>query len=112
MADLRIHSNEVAGINDSVVGAVDPGSPGIDVTNWGRAQGSTSDRGSDLADVVGKLGRLSTVARLGSNPSGRDTVEILGSNRDTSNQLCELVAVLGDGSLQGVDFVCDASLTT
>jgi hypothetical protein len=49
---------------------------------------------------------------VGSNTGGRDSVEILGADRDTSNQACEGSSVFGDGRLEGGDFSLDSSFST
>lgn len=49
---------------------------------------------------------------MGSNTGGRDSVEILGADRDTSNQACEGSSVFGDGRLEGGDFSLDSSFST
>jgi len=46
-----VHSDEVAGINDSVDPTFGPGSPGINVTNWNVGQARTLDSITNLADV-------------------------------------------------------------
>lgn len=106
---VRVHSDEVAGVDDGLVGAVDPGRPGVDVTNWYFAQTRSRNDGADLVDVVNDGLRISTHRRSGLNTRWRVSVEILAADRDTSNQACEGRAVLCDRLLEGRDFVVDGS---
>jgi hypothetical protein len=90
---VGIHSDPVDGVDDGLVRSVDPSSPGVNVTDGGSAQRSTSNGSSNLSDVGGEGSRISTISRLGSDTSGGDAVEILRANRDTSNKVCELGAI-------------------
>jgi hypothetical protein len=48
---VGVHSNPIASIDDGLVRAVDPSSPGVDVTDGGSAQGSIGNGGTNLANV-------------------------------------------------------------
>lgn len=48
---VGVHSDPIASIDDGLVRAVDPSSPGVDVTDGGSAQGSTGNGRTNLANV-------------------------------------------------------------
>lgn len=55
---------------------------------------------SDLLDIADELLRIGTNAALVEDASWRVTVEVLGSNGDSSNTRAELLAEVVDGELQ------------
>lgn len=82
--------------------------PSVDMSNRLSGQTGTCDGFSDFLDVVDQLARLSTRVRLAVlNGSRRDAVQVLASHRDTAYQVGESRAVLGNGVLEGGDFVVD-----
>lgn len=89
-----VDTDPVDGVNDSLVRTVDPRGPSIDVTNWSTCKWCTTDGLSELCDVFGKGGWVSTVARLGCDTCWADSVKILTSDRDTNDQICEGRSVL------------------
>lgn len=109
---VGVHANEVTGSNHGRIAPVDPRSPGIDVPDLGRRRSSTGDGRAHLRDIRGESSGTSSDAGIVGDTSGCDSVKILRSDRNTSNQRCESSAVLGDGSLEGVDLVGDGSLTS
>lgn len=82
------------------------------MSDRGTAQLGAGDGLADLADVGDQILGLSSVARLGSNASGGETVEILAADGETGDTAGELVTVLLDSTLQGCDLVVDAFLAS
>jgi hypothetical protein len=80
------------------------------VANGGTAEGSAGDGGSDLVDVVNKLGGFDTRTSVGLGTDDRVTVEIFTADGDTDDEVSEGIAVCGDGRLEGSDLV--AHVTT
>jgi hypothetical protein len=68
-------------------------------------QASSRDGGADGFDVLENGVRALANSSLGGNASGRVTVQILTTDRDTDNQFGEFVSVGGDGRLQGSNLV-------
>lgn len=67
--NVRIHSNPINSLCNSVVRSVDPSSPGINMSNGSSAQSSTGDCLSNLCNIADKVGRVGTIARVGSDTS-------------------------------------------
>lgn len=97
---VSVETEPVDSLDGSGVGAVGPGVPGIDVTDGGIAQAGTGDGGADLVDVVDQLGGLETGTGGGASADGGVTVEILGTDGDTDDQVGEVVTVGVDGGLE------------
>lgn len=74
---VGVHAKPVDGLSNSVVGAVGPGGPGVDVADLNTAQNSARDGGADLADVRNNGVGVGTNTSLGLNAGGRVTVKIL-----------------------------------
>lgn len=102
---IGINTEPVAGVNDGLVGVVGPGSPGVNVADGDILQAGSSDGGADSLDVLENGVRALANSGLGGDSSGRVTVQILTADRDTDNQLGEVVSVRGDGGLEGSNFV-------
>jgi len=86
---IRVHSQEIAGRNDGIVGAIDPSSPRVNVTDWNARDTGIAESGSNLTNVVDNIGWFGTDTSLVGNAGGRDTIEILRANRNTLNQVGE-----------------------
>lgn len=65
------------------------------------------DGGTDGLDVVDDIVGVLANTGLGSDTSGRVTVEILATDRNTNNQAGKVVTVGRDGGLQSSDFVVE-----
>lgn len=89
-----------------------PASPSIDVTNRNVGQARALDSVPKLADVRGNCGCVGSDTSVGSLSSWRGTVEILTSNRDTNNQLGEVITVLGNRGAQSCEFGREGTLAT
>jgi hypothetical protein len=110
---VGVHSNEIRRIDDSLVGTVDPGSPGVNMTDLNiPSWRSGLDCSLYLANVRSEGGWVSAISRVGSDTCWGDTVEIFASNRNASNKGCELRSPLGDGRVQGSDLGVKCSLST
>ena len=109
---VRVHADEVGGADDSVVGAVDPGSPGINVTDRLAAGRSASDGLSDLADVVSEVVWGSSDARLVDDARRRNAVQVLRAHGDTGDQVGEGGAELADGAGKGSQLIVDVGLAS
>jgi hypothetical protein len=110
---VGVHSNEIGRIDDSLVRTVDPGSPGVNMTDLNiPSWRSGLDCSFYLANVGSEGGWVSTISRVGSDTCWRDTVKIFASNRNTSNKRCELLSPLGDGRVQGSNLGVECSLST
>ena len=108
---VRVHANEVGSLDSGAVRAIDPGSPGVNVTDGNLAECSTSESLLDLANVVGYRGRASPNAGQVDDSSGRVTVEILTAHCDTITDACQLVAIGGDGGLESTELGIEPGLT-
>lgn len=82
---VGINTDPVAGVDNGVVGSVDPGGPGIDMTNTDTAQGGARDSSSNLFNVVDDSIRVSSNGGASSDTGRRVSVEILTSYSNTSN---------------------------
>lgn len=82
------------------------------MSDRGARQRGAGDGLADLADVRDESRGLSSVASLGSNAGGRETVEVLAADGETGDTAGELITVLLDGTLQGGDLVVDAFLAS
>jgi hypothetical protein len=118
---VRVHSDEVAVVNNGITGAVNPieasqslsrrasmfvnipSSPSIDVTNGDIGQPSALDSSTDLVDIRGNSRSVGTDTSVGGLSGWRVTVEILTSNGDTNHELGERVSVQGDGGVESVN---------
>jgi hypothetical protein len=110
---VGVHSNEIGRIDDSLVGTVDPSSPGVNMTDLNiPTWRSGRDCSLYLANVRSQGGWVSAISRVGSDTCWRDTVEIFASNGNASNKGCELLSPLGDGGVQGGDLGVESSLST
>ena len=107
-----INSDPVDRVNDGFVGAVGPGSPGIDVSNGRSSERSSLQGSSELCDVSGESLWLCTISTAGGHSNWADSVQILTSNRDTNDQVCEIRTPLCDCRLEGRDFGSEEAVTT
>lgn len=82
------------------------------MSNRGAGQRGAGDGLADLPNVRDQVGGLSSVASLGSNAGGRETVEVLAADGETGDAAGEVGTVLLDGTLQGGDLVVDAFLAS
>lgn len=80
------------------------------MTNWGARQCGAGNSLADLADVRDEILGLGSVASLGSNAGGRETVEVLTADGETGDTAGEFITVLLDGTLQGSDLVVNTFL--
>lgn len=69
------------------------------------AQFGAGNGGTDLVDVRHDLIRVGTDASVGLDTVDRVTVQILTTDRDTDNKLGQIISVIGNGVLEGGDFV-------
>jgi hypothetical protein len=109
---VGVNTEPVDGLDNGAVGAVHPVVPGIHVSDRDTAKSGAGKSRADLADVVDKILRLSSVSRLGSNAGGRETVEILTADGETDDTAGEIVTVLGDSILDRGKLVVDAVLAS
>ena len=102
---VGVHAQPVDGVDNGLVRAVVPGSPGLDVADLGILERGTGDGVPRLLDVTCDGVRLGTDVRSRLDAHGRVAVEILGADRDAVDEAAELLAVLLDGRLEGRDLV-------
>ena len=106
---VGVEAEPVDLVDDSGVGGVGPGVPGVDVTDGGAAQLGAGDGRLDVLDAGDQVVRVHADASIGLSTSDRVTVEILATNGDTSDQLGEGLAVGADGGLEGSNLVVDVT---
>ena len=82
---VRIDAGPVDGIDDGLVGTVDPGGPGVDVADGSPRERSARDGAADLLDVTGDDVRAGTGILMVRDARGRDAVQILAADRDTGD---------------------------
>lgn len=109
---VGVQADPVASIDGSLVGAVDPRVPGVDVADRGIGQGGVGNDVTDHLDVLGQDVGADTGVLLVEDTSGGDAVQILAADRDTGDQGAERRAVLGDGGLQSVELVVEDVLAS
>ena len=108
---VGINADPVACINHSLVGAVDPDGPGVNMTNGGALETSAGNGFADLLDVVGDSGRLSARVLFVENAGRRDTVEILATDGNAGDEARKVTSILVDGRLQGLQLIGEDSFT-
>lgn len=108
---VGINANPVAGINHSLVGAVDPDGPGVNMTNGGALETSAGNGFADLLDVVGNSGGLSAGVLFVKDAGRRDTVEILATDGDAGDEASKVTSILVNGRLQGLQLIGEDSFT-
>ena len=79
------------------------------MADGGTAQLGASNGGTDLVDVRDDLIRVGAEASLGLDPVDRVPVQILTADGNTDNQLGQIISVIGNGGLEGGDFVGEVS---
>lgn len=109
---VSIHSKPVDSVDDGGVAAVDPGGPGVDVSQLRTARRSAADQVADLVDVVDEAGWSLTTAAVVLNASRSDAVQVLRSDRDTIDEVGEGGAILVDGVLQGSQLLVERVLAS
>lgn len=109
---VGIVTNPVQSVDDLRIGAVNPGRPGIDVTDGSRTQRSARDGGFHLVDVGQDHIRPGTDSSICLLTRDRVTVQILRPDRDTHHEGGEFITVCGDGTLQGSNLLGDVISTT
>lgn len=108
---VRVNTKEVNSADNVAVAAVDPGGPGVNVTDGGTRESGTSNSRADLVDVRDKdAWLLAWVCATGLNGRWRDAVKILATDRNTGNERSEVSSVLGDGVLQSSELAVEGSL--
>ncbi|KAI6757500.1 hypothetical protein HG531_003325 [Fusarium graminearum] len=105
---VGIHAEPVTSLDDSVIGCIGISGPCVNVTDRHRLEASSLDSAAGLLDIVYEDGRVGAGVLVVLETSGRDTVEIFVSDRDTSDEAIELVTVLVDSVLQGGNLVGEA----
>ena len=108
---VRVHPDEVAGGDDRIVGAIDPGRPGVHMAHGGSAQSGARDGLTKLADKTGQRGRVRSGTRHGRDPGGRNPIQILTTNGDAGNQAGEGRAIVVNGGRQSAELVGEVSLS-
>lgn len=106
-----VHANEIASTDNSIIRAVYPRSPRVNMTNESAACSGARDRRSDLADVANDVGWICAHAGEILYPDRGVSIEIFAADRYARNQFCEICAVLLDGAGEGCDFVGENSWT-
>lgn len=104
---VLIHTDEIDGVEDGLVGSVAPDVPGVDVADRDLANGGTLESLLEVVDEVNEDIRLNTDTTLVLNASNGVTVEILATNGDTDDEVGQLGAVLVDSLLEGADLLVD-----
>lgn len=79
------------------------------MADGGPAQLGASNGGTDLVDVRDNLIRVGADASVGLDAVDRVPVQILAADRDADHQLSQIISVLGNGGLEGSDFVGEVS---
>lgn len=108
---VGVNSDEVAVVDDGVVGAVHPGSPGVDVTNGGLSESGAGDGGADLADIAGDGGWVGAHSSLGFNAHDGVAVEILTADGDTDDEFGESRAKVMDSGGQASQLALEAGIS-
>jgi hypothetical protein len=71
---IGIHPDKITVLNHSVVGAIHPRSPRVDVTDWDLGKTSPADGLANLTDVASEGGWVGSDTSLVFNPNDRVTV--------------------------------------
>lgn len=104
-----IRANEVDGRNNSIVGTVDPGGPGINMANGNSTQRCAGKSRPDLTDEARDDIWTGSDAVVSCNASRRNAVQILATHGKT-NHVAGEIGILGDGRMQRRQFVVEAGL--
>lgn len=100
---VGVEADEVARIDDGLVGAVHPCGPGINVADGNGPQRGARDGAADLVDIRGDRLRASSNTGMVLVANHGVAVEILAADTDTNNATGECVAKLVDGRLDRGD---------
>ena len=102
-----VHANPVDVLNDLAVGAVGPRVPGVNVTNGRIRQRSAGDCLAHLLDVVDQHIGVDARVAVVLLPRHRVTVEILTTDGQTDDQICEVASILVDRALECRELVLE-----
>jgi hypothetical protein len=94
-------------LDDGRVAAVNPVVPGVDVTNRGGGSSSSGDDRASTLDVVNQDVRALSQATLVQNTLDGNPVKVLGTNRNTDDEIGEGSAILLDGVPESVQLVLE-----
>jgi hypothetical protein len=104
---VLIHTDEIDGVEDGLVGGVAPDVPGVDVADGDLGDGGALEGLAEVVDEVNKGVGLNTNTTLVLDTGNRVTVEILATDGNTDDEVGQVSAVLLDGLLEGVDLLVD-----
>jgi hypothetical protein len=103
---VAVEADPVNGVNDGRVGRVEEGVVGVDVADGDAGQGGVGDGAADLGDAVHQVGGAGADLVVGI------TVQILGTDGDTDDEVSEGSAVGGNGRLESSELVGDGGITS
>lgn len=106
-----VRRDEVHSLCDLKITRIDPGRPRIHMRNLGPRSRRAFDRVASLLYIMDDGIRPSTHARFVLNARGRDTIQIFGAAGNPIDEGCELLAMLLNGLLEGVELVIEGVLT-
>lgn len=82
---VAIEAEKVRSIHHHLVGAVDPGGPGIDVAYRDTIESCVGNNVTDLLDIMGNRERCRSGVLLVFNAGRRDAIQILAAHRNASH---------------------------
>lgn len=106
---VAIEADEVASIDDGLVGTIHPGGPGIDVAD-GHGKPAVRKSRSDLVDVRRNGVGARADTRVGLDADHRVAVQIFATDADPGNATGEGIAILVNGGFEGRDLAIDGLL--
>ena len=109
---IRVDSEEIACVDDSSIGTVHPGCPGIDVADGGGGNRGSIDGSTNLGNVRDDIRGVCTCAGFIYDSDGRIAIEVFTSYGYAGDEGGEIGSVLRNGSFEGSDFVIELSLTS
>lgn len=102
---VGVNADPVSGIDDGLVGSVDPRGPCVDMADGGVGERGAGNGITNLLHVFREGEGVSTRVLLVQETGGRDAVEILAADRDTSDETGEVGAILIDGGLDSLNLI-------
>lgn len=98
---VLIDAKPINRVDDGLIRAVYPGSPGIDVTDGNMGKRRVGNDGTDLVDVADEIGGLGTGTGEVFNSDGGVSVEVFASDGNANDDVGEVVAVCSDCGIEG-----------
>ena len=109
---IGIHAEKVAGADEGLVGPVDPRRPCVDVAHRCTGHAGARNHLPHLLDVGHQsIRRGSRVGLAVCGRSVRDPVQVLAPDGDAGDKPGEILAVLGNGRIEGMKLVGERGVT-